>query len=120
MTWKIPGGAGSGTDADEARAFTYLNKIVGFFDNSSKTLGLSSLVDMYSPSGTAYTGAANNSVRAPHPSFTYREVMKGVQGRCHTALESESCRRSLRVRRHQLSYLHRPSPMCHPSEPYHQ
>jgi endoglucanase len=48
---------------DEAKAKTYLTKVVGFFDGESKTDGLSSLWDVYDPqTGNDGTGAAHNSM----------------------------------------------------------
>jgi endo-1,4-beta-D-glucanase Y len=46
----------------EAKAGTYLNKVVKFFDDNSKTEGLSALWDQYTTSGSKGTDAANNSM----------------------------------------------------------
>ena len=60
IPWRI------GTDAcwnGEAKAATYLSKLVGFFNGKAGTGGLSSLYDIYQTSGTADTSnGANNSM----------------------------------------------------------
>ena len=60
VPWRI------GIDAcwnSEAKAATYLSKIVGFFNTNSTTTGLSSLEDIYQTSGTKDTSnGANNSM----------------------------------------------------------